>query len=409
MRRRTLVSTVAPFLAGLALLALAGPSTAADNPAAQSHANARISAFGIAGDKTEHVFYTNGTGSVIELFTRLGDNTGWHQNDLTAETSAPRAASGPDAYYWKSTGTSHVIYRGTDGGIHELYRGANGKWALNNLTQKAGLPKAAGEPAGFVDEGSKTEHVVFRTTDGNLIELSSKYGAAGGWQSLDLTKMANAPRAAGSPDAFYWPSTRTEHVLYRGSDDNVHELFLANNGSWQHNDLTAAARAPKAAGDPNAFVEHKNNTEHVCYRTEQGDIIQLSTRFKTTEGWRAEDLTKTTRAPKAAGDPSGYRLSEGGLPGAITDHVVYRDVDGNIQELFIGGPENRWALNNLSKDTNAPKAASDPTGYVFTPNKTQHVVFETAEGQIYELYNVPAGNNRGWHGNPLKATTTRTP
>ena len=46
-------------------------------------------------------------------------------------------------------------------------------------------------------------------------------------------------------------------------------------------------------------------------------------------------------------------------------------------------------------------------GFVFAADGTQHVVFQTSDGQIYEMYNVPSGNNRGWHGNVLKATATR--
>jgi hypothetical protein len=409
MGRRALVYTAA-LLAGLASLSLAGRLTAADNPAAKGHANARLCAFSIEGDKSEHVFYRNHDGDILELFTKLGDNRGWQSNNLTTAAAAPKAASGPNAYYWNDTRTAHVFYRGTDDAIHELYRDAVGKWAHTDLSKGTQAPKAAGEPAGYVEEDNKTQHVIFRTTDGDLVELFSKYGETTGWKLRDLAKDAGAPRAAGSPDAFYWRGTRSQHVVYRGGDDNVHELFLEPNGKWSHANLSDGAKAPRAAGDPCAYVEEKNSTEHVVYRTAEGDIIQLYAKYKGTDGWHQEDLTKEANAPKAAGDPSGDRLRESTLRGIVTQHVVYRGTDDAIHELFLGGAENKWTHNDVSKAAGTtPKAAGDPVYFVFAANRTQHVVFQTSEGGIYELYNVPDGERRGWHGNMLTMASTRTP
>ncbi len=408
MSRRTLVSA-ALCLAGLGLLGSTGRLTAADNPAAKGHAGTRLCAFSIAGDKSEHVFYRNNDGNLVELYAKQGDNAGWRRADLTAEAGATKAASGPDAYYWADTKTLHVFYRGTDDNIYELYRDANGRWAHNNLSMSTNAPKAAGEPAGYAEDGNKTQHVIFRTGDGDVIELFSKYGENAGWKMRDLTKEAKAPKATGDPDAFYWPGTKSQHVLYRGQDDNVYELFMEPNGTWQHNDLTTAAHAPKAAGDPCAYLEDKNSTEHVCYRTAEGDVIQLFAKYKATDGWHMQDATKEANAPKAAGDPSGYRLRESGFRGIVTQHVVYRGQDGGIHELFLGGAENKWTHSDLSKMTNAPKATGDPAGYVFDANRTQHVVFQIEDGNIFELYNVPDGNQRGWHGNELKVGGQRTP
>jgi hypothetical protein len=190
-------------------------------------------------------------------------------------------------------------------------------------------------------------------------------------------------------------------VSYRGSDDNVHELFLDASGTWHHNNLSEGAKAPKAAGDPTAYVEQTNNTEHVCYRTAEGDIVQLFAKYRQTD-WQKLDMSKEANAPKAAGEPSAYRLRESRFRGVVTQHVVYRGEDGGIHELFLGGAENKWTHNDLSKAAgNTPKAESDPAGYVLEANRTQHVVFQTGDGRIFELYNVPDGPQRGWHGNAL--------
>jgi hypothetical protein len=409
MRRRALVCTAA-LLTGLASLSLAGNLKAADNPAAKGHANGRLSAFSIEGDKSEHVFHRNRDGNIVELFTKQGDNRGWQMNDLTMLAGGAKAASGPDEYYWADTKTLHVVYRGSDDAVHELYRNADGKWAHNDLTKGTQAPKAAGEPAAYAEEGNKTQHVVYRSAEGDIIELYSKYGETNGWKVRDLAKEAGAPKAAGSPDAFYWRGTQSQHIVYRGADDNVHELFLEPNGKWSHSNLTEGNKAPKAAGDPAAYVEEKNTTEHVVYRTAEGDLIQLYAKYRGTDGWHHEDLTKQANAARAAGDPCGYRLRESAIRGIVTQHVVYRGDDGHVHELFLGGAENKWTHNDVSKAAgNTPKAAGDPAGYVFEANRTQHIVFEMDDGGIYELYNVPDGANRGWHGNRLTTASPRTP
>ena len=399
MRRRTFVATAA-LLAGLAVLSFAGRVGAADNPPAQPH-HARLSAYAVDADKSEHVFFRNHENKhIVELFTKFGDAAGWHMNDLTAEANAPEAAGGPDAYYWTDNKTAHVFYRGTDDGIHELFRTSDSKWGHNDVTTAAKAPKAAGDPVGYAEEGNKTQHVVYRTGEGGLVELYSKQGEAAGWRMRDLTMETKAPKAAGDPDGFYWRGNKSQHVLYRGSDDSIQELFLDPNGNWQHNDLTAVAKAPKAAGNPTAYVEEGNKTEHIVYRTESGDIVELYAKYKETK-WEMKDLSKEANAPKAAGDPSGYRLKESSLRGITTQHVIYRGEDGDIHEVFLGGPENKWQHNDVTAEAKGPKAMTDPVGYVLEANRTQHVVYRAENHNIVELYNVPEGANRGWHTNDL--------
>jgi hypothetical protein len=354
------------------------------------------------------VFFRNQDGEIVELFTKQGDNTGWQANNLTTAAGGPKAASGPDAYYWTDTKTVHVFYRGTDDVIHEFYRRANEQWRRNDLTV-AGAPKAAGEPAGYVEEGNKTQHVIYRTGEGGLVELYSKQGDAAGWRLRDLTMETKAPKAAGDPDAFYWRDTKSQHVLYRGSDDTIQELYLDPEGHWQHNDLTAASKAPKAAGNPTGYVEEGNRTEHVVYRTDSGDVVELFAKYKEKQ-WTMKDLSKEANAPKAAGDPTGYRLKESSLRGITTQHVIFRGEDGDIHELFMGGPENKWTHNDVTAAAKGPKAAGDPAAFVLEANRTQHVVYRTEDHKLFELYNVPEGPHHGWHANDLTAAAkVKTP
>ena len=49
-------------------------------------------------------------------------------------------------------------------------------------------------------------------------------------------------------------------------------------------------------------------------------------------------------------------------------HIVYRGVDGHVQELFINQTGN-WAVNTVSVAAGAPNATGVATGYVTGPRK----------------------------------------
>jgi hypothetical protein len=67
-------------------------------------------------------------------------------------------------------------------------------------------------------------------------------------------------------------------------------------------------------------------------------------------------LTVQAGAPLAAGDPAAYTNA------GYVQHIVYRDKDGHINELFTGGGP--WARNNLTQAAGAPKATGNPYGYL---------------------------------------------
>src|SRR5262249_48334818 len=96
-------------------------------------------------------------------------------------------------------------------------------------------------------------------------------------------------------------SVGTQHVVYRGGDGHVHELWWSESSGWQRNDLTAAPGAPAAAGDPAGYMFDAQGTQHVVYRGGDGHIHEL---WCSPEAWHHNDLTAATGAPAAAGDPA---------------------------------------------------------------------------------------------------------
>ena len=46
------------------------------------------------------------------------------------------------------------------------------------------------------------------------------------WHHANLTGSIGAPAAAGDPAGYTWDVDSTEHVVYRGTDSHIHELWF---------------------------------------------------------------------------------------------------------------------------------------------------------------------------------------
>jgi hypothetical protein len=121
-----------------------------------------------------------------------------------------------------------------------------------------------------------------------------------------------------------------QHVLYRGNDSHIHELYW-NGDLWVHTDLTVGSGADKVAGASaigHPFGYTLSNSQHVVYRGSDGHIHEL---YWEGGPWGQNDLTVASGAASspdtaAAGDPAGYTFGN-------SQHVVYRGSDGHIHEL----------------------------------------------------------------------------
>ena len=323
---------------------------------------------------TQHVVYRSGDNHIRELWW---NSDGWHHNDLTVAAANPPAAVGdPIGYLFDAQGTQHVIYRGADNHIHELWWDNTG-WHHNDLTNAGGgAPAAASDPAGYMFDAQGTQHVIYRGTDNHIHEL---WWDSSGWHHNDLTNASpGAPAAASSPGAYMFNAQGTQHVIYRGADNHIHELWWNSDG-WHHNDLTvAAANAPAAAGDPIGYLFDAQGTQHVIYRGTGNHIHEL---WWDSSGWHHNDLTNASPgAPAAVSNPGAYMFNAQG-----TQHVIYRGADNHIHELWWDNTG--WHHNDLTNaGGGAPAAASDPAGYMFDAQGTQHVIYRGTDDHIHELW-----------------------
>jgi hypothetical protein len=360
----------------------------------------RPGAFAWEADKTQHVIYVGADNQVHELwFRRGGFNPQWQYGGaLSVKTGAPAAAAGSNAsgFAWEGDKTQHIVYRGQDNEIHELwYQHGLGKdkWEYGGaLNAKCGAPAAAGDPLGYAWEEDKTQHIIYRGQDNNIHELWFKKGLLSAkWEyGGALNAKLNAPAAAGDPAGFAWEHDKTQHVIYRGTDGNIHELYFQHGlgkDKWFYGGaLNAKCGAPAAAGEPMGYAWEQDKTQHIVYRGADNNIHELwFTKGLTGAKWAyGGAISAKTGAPVAAGDPWGFSWE-----GDKTQHIVYRGQDGQIHELWFRKElmSAEWKYGTaLSRVANGPAAASDPLGFAWEDDNTQHVVYRAADNGVHELW-----------------------
>jgi Zn-dependent metalloprotease len=223
----------------------------------------------IQKDGTSVVIYRAGDGNLHSLWW-IGGGTPAHENLSGVH---PKAAGDPVPYINTITGENIVAYRGTDGQIHTLYW-TTGAVGHDNLSSVAGSPKAAGDPVAYYTSHNDTHQVIYRGEGNHIYELS--------WTGVnvvayrDLTAEAGAPEAASDPAAYYIPANNTKHVIYRCADNHLRELWwIVGSTNPVAVDVTKSAYAPTAVDKPAAFVFENAGTQHVVFRGTDNHIHEI--------------------------------------------------------------------------------------------------------------------------------------
>ena len=349
-------------------------------------------------DKTQHIVYRGADSQIHELWFRheLLSNDWKYGGALSAMTGAPAAAGDPSAFAWEWDKTQHIVYRGQDGQIHEIWfkkdlMGA--KWQYGGaLSAKTGAPAAAGDPFGYVWEEDKTQHIVYRGVDNGIHEIFCKKGITGAkWEyGGALNAKVGAPAAAGDPSGFAWEHDKTQHIVYRGVDNNVHELWFRHgvvDNTWKYGGaLNAKTGAPASAGNAMGYSWEQDKTQHVVYRSVDNQVQELwfSKGLMNAEWKYGGAIGAKTGGQPTAGDPFGFSWE-----GDKTQHILYRGAEGQIHELWFRKEllSAEWKYGGaLSAMAGGPVAASDPIGFAWEGDSSQHVIYRGTDNQVHELY-----------------------
>jgi len=300
-----------------------------------------------------------------------------HVVDRSAEYGTPPAAGPPTACVVPGLSSHNIAYRDTAWQLHELWRDAQGATGTTNLTANAGAPKATGTPFAYVDTTRNTVILLYRGEDGTVRSLYWSTGPVG---HDDLGGFAHAPKAVGNPVGYYVQPTDEHHVVYRTGDGNLNELNWTGVAPVSYGgNLTAAISAPRAAGDPTAFVDAAG-VNLVVYRSVDGHIFGL---YWTNGPSGLDNLSGFAGTPQAAGDPVAYYTPHNDM-----HQVVYRAADGHIYELYWPGiaPVSGW---DLTVPAGAPAATGNLAAYYSAGTNTKHVFYRSADGRLHEIWWVP--------------------
>jgi hypothetical protein len=221
---------------------------------------------------TNHTFYRDNTRHIHIIWWDGAGGLG--HDDATALTSAPPAAGDPSAFLDTTRGENLIIYRGNDGHVHNIYWTGGDPLSREDVSGFAGAPNADSDPVADYNAAHDLRGIVYRSADGHLIEIYSRGNGPAAW--WDLTTVASAPPAIGRPAVYNSISTNTRHVIYRSADGHINELSWTPDGSTPvHVDLSLMALAPPAAVSPTAFTVEGPNTHHVAYRGTDSGIHEI--------------------------------------------------------------------------------------------------------------------------------------
>ena len=254
-----------------------------------------------------HLTYRTSAGHV-EVITAPPSNVydqvfGYEDATVSSGTST-RAIGTPSAWVSQNdVPEEHLAYRSQDGHVHELWRHTGcGPWVHTDLTKAAGAKaRAVGNVAGF---GDSLRFVMYRGKDGHLHALTWS-STTKKWRDTDVTKLTHA-----TSDDVSEPYIRNGAVIYRTANGHVHLLQRGSHG-WVDTDVWAKAKSKvHALGNPTVYYSSNPAPSvealHVLFRGTDRHVHELWGPFATGK-WYDNDLTKLTGTPaNATTDPVGY-------------------------------------------------------------------------------------------------------
>ena len=286
-------------------------------------------------------------------------STGWYADTLYQGTSDQDMPAGRPCggLFLPQRG---VVFRTKGGRLRAAVEdSANASWIIRDDLIANTLPKAVSDPVGLLM--TKTElgkvkvlsrHIVYLATDGNVYELVSS-ASAKAWAATNITQNINnivKPAVGAQLAAYAFLATNSLHVVYRGSDSRIHELWRTASGTWNYNPI--GAKFTKAVGDPSGYATEKYSTQHVVYRGEGNTVVELWGQSV----WQENVLSKTTPdAAIAIGNPAGDSFESHG-----TQQVTYFTVNGALRTLWwdkTGWHADNIKLSNPFPDELGPLAA----------------------------------------------------
>jgi hypothetical protein len=224
------------------------------------------------------------------------------------------------------------------------------------------------EVVGFM-RSDNVGSVVHKALDGDIHELVLS-GTTWGWTVI------NPSATVVSDLSVYRRVEGVDAIVFRSATNHIIQVQRASNGWTDEADLTASTNAPDAVGNPMAYVRG-DGVNAIVYRSAGGNIFEIR---RGSRGWMMTNLMAAALAPAdlvVASDPVATVRSDG------FSSVVFRGTDNRVWELFrsVGG---KWGIGSPSAIANGPAVDSRPFVYV-QRDRTNAIVYRTPGGAIAKL------------------------
>jgi hypothetical protein len=351
-------------------------------------------------DSSENIVFMGKDNDMWRLYLVGGHD--WQSENLNAASAAPppqkRSLYTPPTAYAFNRARSHHVNYFCDGHVYELWN--NGQWRFNDLTIASGAPSSATpdpstSPNGYEFNAYSSQHVVYRSQDGNIREL---WGDGSGWHHNDLTLAAGAhDQSTCGPCGYMFEGQGTQHVVYRSSLGQIHELWWDTSG-WHFNNVTAEA-AGGHADNQRRPIPMVANQQHVVYVGADGVLRDAC---RKGDHWILQNLSDSVGLP--IGDPCGcpFKTNLG--------FVACRGQNNHIYMLSLGATGFGYS-SDLTAISGAPASAApaaSPVAYAYNPTGTmlgENVVYCSADGHVHLIYYGASWATAGWHHLDLTVTT----
>jgi Fungal fucose-specific lectin len=270
--------------------------------------------------------------------------------DLTSRTGAPQAAADSSlaSYGWQSQKSQHVVYVGTDGNVWELYQlweqfdGVRGGllWQANNLSERTGYvgelaPRENSPLAGTTFETEGSEHIIYMAKDNTIRELWFYNGGWGGNNLTEATGGAVAPAANSSLTVYAAEYEDTLHVAYLGEDGNIHELWWNRNGWQPHHAISEIVSIKPASGTAIiGYATEYERTHHVVYINENNELQEL---YHNSGGWNTTWLSASAGSGATPPINSSSPLAGYSVESMKGQHIYYLDDQTRVHEIYRKG------------------------------------------------------------------------
>lgn len=198
----------------------------------------------VDGDKRYVVYWAEDDDWYLQTFAGSWSSSG----GILRAANLGKSTGQPAVYV--TQGVVHVVGRmDDDGDLLDLWPDGSGGWKQDNVSAlardlAAAMPAATYSPCAY--ETTSGVGIVFRVVGGHVWVVTRNDNAP-----TDLTSASQAQPAAGHPTCFVLQDK--PHIVYRGVDNLIYEIWLEG-GAWHSQPVCTAAAASEPVATANATI-----------------------------------------------------------------------------------------------------------------------------------------------------------